>query len=58
MLVIYFAFREEYKHVKRLGDKLSEIDLLINWEAFLPIVTGLYPKFDSFFSFMKRMSSL
>lgn len=39
---IDFIFREEYERVKRLGDKLSDIDVLINWEAFRPIVTGLY----------------
>ncbi len=39
---IDFAFREEYERVKRLGDKLSEIDSLINWEAFRPIVEGMY----------------
>jgi len=37
-----FAFREEYKRVKRLGDKLSEIDLLIDWKKFRPIVAGMY----------------
>lgn len=39
---IDFAFQEEYQRVKRLGDKLADIDLLINWEAFRPIVKGLY----------------
>ena len=37
-----FAFREEYKRLKRLGDKLSEIDSLIDWEAFRPIVANMY----------------
>ncbi len=41
---IDFVLREEYEQVKRIGDKLSEIDLLINWEAFRPIITGLYNK--------------
>jgi IS5 family transposase len=39
---IDFAFREEYERVKALGDKLSEIDTLINWEAFRPIVKDMY----------------
>jgi IS5 family transposase len=39
---IDFAFREEYERVRILGDKLSEIDSLINWEAFRPIVKGMY----------------
>ena len=39
---IDFAFREEYERVKSLWDKLSEIDSLINWESFLPIVKDMY----------------
>lgn len=39
---IDFAFQEEYQRVKRLGDKLSEIDSLIDWEAFRPIVKDMY----------------
>jgi hypothetical protein len=31
---IDFAFREEYERVKALGDKLSEIDTLINGKPF------------------------
>ena len=37
-----FAFQEEYQRVERLGDKLSEIDKLIDWEAFRPIVANMY----------------
>ncbi len=39
---IDFAFQEEYERVKRLGDRLSEIDKLIDWEAFRPIVQDIY----------------
>ena len=39
---IDFAFREEYERVRILGDKLSEIDSLINWEAFRSIVKDMY----------------
>lgn len=39
---IDFAFREEYERLKRLGDRLSEIEKLIDWEAFRPIVGGMY----------------
>ncbi len=42
MTFIDFAFREEYERVKRLGDKLSEIEKLINWEAFRSIVKDMY----------------
>ncbi len=39
---IDFAFREEYERVKRLGDRLSEIENMIDWETFRPIVKGMY----------------
>ncbi len=39
---IDFAFREEYERVKRLGDRLSEIEKIIDWEAFRPIVKNMY----------------
>jgi len=34
--------KEEYEKVKKLGDKLSEIDSLIDWEVFRPIVAEMY----------------
>lgn len=37
-----FAFSEEYKQVAKLGDRLAEVDALIDWEAFRPIVADLY----------------
>ena len=37
-----FALNEEYKHFARLGDKLAEVNSLINWEAFRPIVGVMY----------------
>ena len=37
-----FAFNEESKRVKRLGDRLAEIESLIDWAAFRPIVGKLY----------------
>jgi IS5 family transposase len=37
-----FAFNEEYKRVRRLGDRLAEIEALIDWDAFRPIVGELY----------------
>jgi len=37
-----FALNEEYKHIQKLGDKLAELDSLIDWEAFRPIVSQLY----------------
>jgi len=40
-LFIDFAFREEYERVRILGDKLSEINSLINWEAFRSIVKDI-----------------
>ncbi|PKL57683.1 MAG: IS5/IS1182 family transposase [Methanomicrobiales archaeon HGW-Methanomicrobiales-5] len=37
-----FAFNEEYKRFASLGDKLAEINSLINWEAFRPIIGEMY----------------
>jgi IS5 family transposase len=40
--LIDYSLNEEYTKVERLGDKLAEIDYIIEWEAFRPIVTGMY----------------
>ncbi|MHC1565814.1 MAG: transposase, partial [Candidatus Syntropharchaeales archaeon] len=40
-LIDYFL-NEEYAKVECLGDRLAEIDSLIDWEAFRPIVAGMY----------------
>jgi IS5 family transposase len=37
-----FALNEEYKRVRRLGDKLAKIESLIDWGAFRPIVGDMY----------------
>ena len=37
-----FALNEEYRRVKRLGDRLAEIESLIDWEAFRSIVGEMY----------------
>lgn len=37
-----FALNEEYRRVERLGDKLGQINSLIDWEAFRPIVADIY----------------
>ena len=37
-----FALNEVYRRVARLGDKLANIESLIDWEAFRPIVGKLY----------------
>ena len=39
-----FALLEEYKNVKKLGDKLAEIEIIIDWERFRPIIEGMYDK--------------
>lgn len=31
-----------YARVEKLGDKLAEINPLIDWEAFRPIITEMY----------------
>lgn len=37
-----FALREEYKQLEKLGDGLAEIDSIIDWESFRPIVKGMF----------------
>ena len=37
-----FLFRQAYKEVEKLGDKLAQVEPLIDWEAFRPIIAGLY----------------
>ncbi|WFN35473.1 IS5 family transposase [Methanogenium sp. S4BF] len=37
-----FAIRYEYERIAELGDKLGEVEKLIDWEAFRPFLTGLY----------------
>ena len=37
-----FVLNEEYKRIQELGDKLSEIDSLIDWEEFRPTIKSLY----------------
>jgi len=34
--------REAYKKIRKLGDRLAKIETLIDWEAFRPIIQGLY----------------
>ncbi len=40
MSLTNFAFKEEYKYLANLGDKLSEIEYLIDWKPFRPIIAG------------------
>jgi transposase, IS5 family len=37
-----YILDKEYARLEELGDKLAEIDPLIDWEAFRPIITGMY----------------
>lgn len=37
-----YMLRTAYKNVQKLGDRLARVDALIDWEAFRPIVAGLY----------------
>jgi len=40
--LISFALHEEYKRLAHLGDRLHEIDQIIDWKKFRPIVNDLY----------------
>jgi IS5 family transposase len=37
-----YMLRKAYENVKKNGDRLARVDSLIDWEAFRPIVQGLY----------------
>ncbi|MDI6719890.1 MAG: IS5/IS1182 family transposase, partial [Methanomicrobiales archaeon] len=37
-----FALNEEYKRIQKLGDKLANLESLIDWEAFRPVIGQLY----------------
>jgi len=37
-----FSLRRLYGKIHKLGDRLARIEPLIDWEAFRPIVAGLY----------------
>ena len=37
-----FALREEYKRLESLGNKLSQIESLIDWKPFRPIINEMY----------------
>jgi IS5 family transposase len=37
-----YMLRKAYKEVQKLGDRLAKIEPLIDWEAFRPIIRGLY----------------
>jgi IS5 family transposase len=37
-----YLFRKTYKKIHELGDRLAKIEPLIDWEAFRPIIAGLY----------------
>ncbi len=37
-----YLLRQAYRKVKKLGDRLARVDGLIDWEAFRPIVSGMY----------------
>ena len=40
--LIDFSLSKEYEKVKRLGDKLAQVDSLIDRGAFIPTVAGMY----------------
>ena len=40
--LIDFALKEEYKRLESVGDKLAEIDSLIDWKTFRIILESMY----------------
>ena len=37
-----YLLRQAYKDVEKLGDRLAEVEPLIDWDAFRPILQGLF----------------
>lgn len=37
-----YLLRDLYREIEKLGDRLAEIEPHIDWEAFCPIIAGLY----------------
>ena len=37
-----YMLRKAYENVKKHGDRLAQVDSLIDWEAFRPIITPMY----------------
>jgi IS5 family transposase len=37
-----FAFKREYEHIAELGDRLGEVEKLVDWESFRPIIGERY----------------
>ena len=37
-----YAMRERYERLAKLGGKIAELEGLVDWEVFRPIVTGLF----------------
>ena len=37
-----YMLRKAYERIQKLGDKLAEAENIIDWEAFRPIIAGLY----------------
>jgi IS5 family transposase len=37
-----FILREAYKRYNRLGDRLAEVESIIDWRAFVPIIASLF----------------
>ena len=61
-----FAFRREYEHIAELGDRLGEVEKLVKWESFRPIIGEIYankegkggrPNFDEILMIKKRRDS-
>jgi len=37
-----FTFKREYEHIAELGDRLGDVEKLVDWELFRPLLRGLY----------------
>ncbi len=42
-----YILKQQYQKVAALGDKLSRVDELVNWQPFRKIVSGIYDNTSS-----------
>ncbi|CAD6493828.1 MAG: hypothetical protein DIAAKJNI_00560 [Candidatus Argoarchaeum ethanivorans] len=54
--LIDFSLSKEYEKVKRLGDKLAQVDSLIDWGAFIPTVAGMQPSSPQILAMQRRIN--
>ncbi|EQD28386.1 transposase IS4 family protein [mine drainage metagenome] len=42
MNIVNYGLREKYEEFSKFGDRLAEMEKLVDWEAFRPMLADLY----------------